>query len=82
MAEIHTLAIDIGGTGLKASVLDATGNMVVPRVKVPTPYPNTPRIMLDALTTLVAPLPAFEASCVTASSSPPRISAIAGTIFR
>ena len=60
MAEIHTLAIDIGGTGLKASVLDATGNMVVPRVKVPTPYPNTPRIMLDALTTLVAPLPAFD----------------------
>jgi polyphosphate glucokinase len=60
MADIRTLAIDIGGTGLKASVLDQSGTMVVPRVKVATPYPNTPQIMLDALATLVAPLPAFD----------------------
>ncbi|HEY5245564.1 MAG TPA: hypothetical protein VIJ60_07835, partial [Acidimicrobiales bacterium] len=35
----YTLAIDIGGTGLKASVLDATGAMVADRVRVPTSYP-------------------------------------------
>src|SRR5580698_8039862 len=38
----YTLAIDIGGTGLKASVLDATGAMVADRVKVPTTYPMGP----------------------------------------
>ena len=34
-----TLAIDIGGTGLKASVLDANGAMVADRVREPTTYP-------------------------------------------
>ena len=52
-----TLAIDIGGTGLKASVLDRDGRMVVPRVATPTPYPCPPDIMVAALLALVAPLP-------------------------
>ena len=38
-----TLAVDIGGTGLKASVLDADGLMVADRVRVPTLYPLPPR---------------------------------------
>ena len=37
-----TLAIDIGGTGLKASVLDSAGAMVADRVKIPTTYPFRP----------------------------------------
>ena len=37
-----TLAVDIGGTGLKASVLDAGGAMVADRVKIPTSYPLPP----------------------------------------
>ena len=41
----QTLAIDIGGTGLKASVLDDSGKMVRKHVRVPTPYPCTPDIM-------------------------------------
>jgi polyphosphate glucokinase len=52
-----TLAIDIGGTGLKASVLDATGAMVADRVVVKTTYPCPPSKMLDDLAALVAPLP-------------------------
>jgi polyphosphate glucokinase len=56
----QTLAIDIGGTGLKASVLDSSGQMAVKRVRVPTPIPCTPEIMLDALAQLVAPLPRFD----------------------
>jgi polyphosphate glucokinase len=56
----HTLGIDIGGTALKASVLDSAGRMIVERVRMPTPYPCTPKIMLDALAKLVAPLPASE----------------------
>lgn len=57
---VHTLAIDIGGTGLKASVLDQSGRMLVDPVRMPTPYPDTPRVMLAALRKLVAPLPAFD----------------------
>ena len=36
------LAIDIGGTGLKASVLDATGAMVAKRVRVADDLPDAP----------------------------------------
>ena len=59
-AHPYTLAIDIGGTGLKASVLDATGEMVADRVKVATTYPMPPDGkggMVPALVSLVAPLP-------------------------
>jgi polyphosphate glucokinase len=52
-----TLAIDIGGSGLKASVLDATGAMVADRVVVKTTYPCPPATMIDDLAALVAPLP-------------------------
>jgi polyphosphate glucokinase len=55
-----TLAIDIGGTGLKASVVDATGVMVAERVAVKTTYPCSPRKMVDDLALLVAPLPAAQ----------------------
>ena len=55
-----TLAIDIGGTGLKASVLDATGAMVADRVTVPTTYPCPPTTLVDDLASLVAPLPAAQ----------------------
>ena len=55
-----TLAIDIGGTGVKASVLDSAGTMLVDRVRVDTPSPCTPKILLDAIADLVAPLPPFE----------------------
>jgi polyphosphate glucokinase len=56
----YTLSIDIGGTGLKASVLDADGAMVADRVKVPTTYPLPPEKLVSTLTKLAAPLPAAE----------------------
>jgi polyphosphate glucokinase len=59
-----TLAVDIGGTGLKASVLDAGGAMVADRVKVPTAYPLPPDKLVSVLTKLVAPLPAAERASV------------------
>jgi polyphosphate glucokinase len=55
-----TLAIDIGGTGLKASVLDAAGKTVEEHVRVATPHPCTPDILVKALTGLVAPLSAYD----------------------
>jgi len=59
----YTLAIDVGGTGLKASVLDATGAMVAKRVRIPTRYPMPPTGeggMVETLTKLVAPLPGAD----------------------
>ncbi|MHB8594108.1 MAG: ROK family protein [Acidimicrobiales bacterium] len=55
-----TLAIDIGGTGLKASVLDAAGAMVADRVLVKTTYPAPPATLVERLAALAAPLPAFD----------------------
>ena len=55
-----TLAIDIGGTGLKASVLDAQGAMVADRVVVKTTYPCPPAKLVDDLAALVAPLPTAD----------------------
>lgn len=53
----RTLSIDVGGTGLKASVLDGAGRMMVARVRVPTPTPLRPADLLEALASLIAPLP-------------------------
>lgn len=56
----RTLAIDCGGTGLKAAVLDSDGEMVTPRLRVPTPYPCPPTTMVDTLVDLAAPLKPYD----------------------
>jgi polyphosphate glucokinase len=50
------LAIDVGGTGLKAAIIDSDGQMKTERVRVATPHPCTPEQLVDALVQLVAPL--------------------------
>lgn len=55
-----TLAIDVGGTGLKAAVLDGAGAMVGDRVRVPTPYPCPPDVLIHSLVDLATPLPRYE----------------------
>ncbi|MGE0103187.1 MAG: ROK family protein [Blastocatellales bacterium] len=57
---IRTLAIDIGGSRLKASILDEHGEMVTERVRVDTPKPCPPKAMLAALKKLVSQLPDFD----------------------
>ncbi|MDP2339771.1 MAG: ROK family protein [Deltaproteobacteria bacterium] len=47
-----TLAIDIGGTGLKASVLDKKGAMTTERVRIETPQPCNPKLIVDTLDAL------------------------------
>lgn len=56
----HTLAIDVGGTGLKASVLDREGQMLVDRVRTPTPPRAKPDHLVDTLAELVKPLPEYH----------------------
>src|SRR3954471_20740183 len=60
MSVLRTLAIDIGGTGLKALVLDAEGTPVTERVRVETPHPATPTAILKELWPLIEPLGAFD----------------------
>jgi polyphosphate glucokinase len=50
------LAIDVGGTGLKAAIIDADGQMKTERARVATPHPCTPDQLVDALAKLAAPL--------------------------
>jgi polyphosphate glucokinase len=57
---MRILAIDIGGTGLKASVIDHAGRMLAPRLRVETPHPCPPPVLLKAIADLVKPLPAFQ----------------------
>jgi polyphosphate glucokinase len=57
---LATLAIDVGGTGLKASVLDQSGAMEVDRVRVATSYPCPPTKLVETLRQLVQPLPAYD----------------------
>ncbi|HEX2440456.1 MAG TPA: ROK family protein [Methylomirabilota bacterium] len=56
----RTLAIDVGGSGLKASVVDDAGRMLTDRVRVDTPVGRPPREIVEALSRLVAPLGAFD----------------------
>jgi polyphosphate glucokinase len=60
VSNLRTLAIDIGGTGLKALVLDAGGRALTDRVRVETPRPATPDALLPAIVKLVEPLGAFD----------------------
>ena len=56
----RTLAIDIGGSHIKASVLDPEGKMLAPEVLEPTPHPTTPRTLLGTIARLTDQLPSFE----------------------
>src|SRR5262245_49679185 len=59
-AKLKTLAFDIGGSGLKASLLDEKGKMVTERVRVDTPKPCPPALLLQKLKDLTAQLPPFD----------------------
>lgn len=55
-----TLAIDIGGTALKAGLLDGAGAMIGERVRVPTMHPSPPGLVVAALVGMARPLGAFD----------------------
>jgi polyphosphate glucokinase len=55
-----TLTIDIGGSGLKAMLLDPAGKPVSDRQRVDTPAVPTPPLVLSALDGLVKNLGAFD----------------------
>jgi polyphosphate glucokinase len=56
----RTLAIDIGGTGLKALVLGPDGKALTERMRVPTPKPATHTAVMRELMKLIKPLGDFD----------------------
>lgn len=58
--EARILAIDIGGTGLKAAILSSDGEMLTERRRIETPHPCAPDDLVAALMTLIEPLPGFD----------------------
>ena len=55
-----TLAIDVGGSHVKASVLDASGDMIHDRLRVDTPKKVTPQELVALIVGLVPSLPRFD----------------------
>ena len=55
-----TLAVDIGGTGLKIEVLDAGGQPITNRKRIPTPRPATPPAIIAGIRELADGVPGFD----------------------
>ena len=55
-----TLSIDIGGSGLKAMLLNPNGKPLSERQRVPTPAVPTPLAVLKGLDQLREMLPGFD----------------------
>jgi polyphosphate glucokinase len=51
---LSTLAIDIGGSGIKAIVLNHLGDPITERLRVETPLPAKPESVLNAIASLVS----------------------------
>lgn len=51
---LSTLAIDVGGSSIKAMVLDNTGAKVSDRSQILTPHPATPDAIVSILTNLIS----------------------------
>jgi len=58
--DARVLSIDIGGSGLKAAILDLNGDMLSERVRIATPKKLVPDALLRGLVELVEPLGAFD----------------------
>jgi polyphosphate glucokinase len=61
MAYNRILAFDIGGTGLKAALVDGRGRFLSERLRLPTPHHCKPKQMVKLLTGLVQPLEDYDA---------------------
>ena len=56
----RTLAIDVGGTGLKASIVDEAGRLLTDRARIDTPVGAPPKEIVQALVQLVQPLGPYD----------------------
>lgn len=56
----NTLAVDIGGTGIKVMVLDPKGKGLSDRERLETPHPATPEAVIAAIYELASRVPKFD----------------------
>jgi polyphosphate glucokinase len=57
---VRTLAIDIGGIGIKAMVISQTGKPLTKRTRIKTPRPATPATLMKAIAGLAKTKDAFD----------------------
>lgn len=57
---LKVLSIDIGGSHVKATILNSKGELQMAYDKIETPMPSTPANMISAIKKLVAGFPAFD----------------------
>jgi polyphosphate glucokinase len=58
--KLSVLSIDIGGSHVKATILNARGELTMEYDKVETPVPSTPENMVEAIKNLVKNFPAYN----------------------
>lgn len=63
-AEVKTLTIDIGGTGIKTMLLDNKGKPLSDRLRAPTPSPGTPQAITSMILGFAAQLGDFQRASV------------------
>ncbi len=63
-AEAITLALDVGGTGIKGCLLNPQGKPVSERLRYETPHPATPEAMLILMDEIVSKLGSFDRASV------------------
>src|SRR5262245_30592091 len=59
-SSVITLSVDVGGSHIKASVLDARGRMLHDRVRVDTPEHLTPKRLVQLIASLAKQLGRFN----------------------
>jgi polyphosphate glucokinase len=57
---LNTLAVDIGGSGVKVMLLDSSGKPLSERLRAPTPQPSTPQAILSIIEGFAKQLPNFQ----------------------
>ena len=57
---VVTLSIDVGGSGIKGALLDASGEMISERVRIDTPYPCPPHKLVETLTEFASNFEHFD----------------------
>ena len=55
-----TLSLDVGGTGVKAVVLNHRGEPISERIRIETPYPCPPEIFLETVRELARDQPSYD----------------------
>jgi len=57
--QLQVLSIDIGGSHIKATILNSEGKLQMAYEKIPTPMPSTPENLIAAVKTLIKDFPAY-----------------------